>query len=184
MPFAFGVDEVGMPNDEARARLDKALEVAWHISVEKQILGKGMKVIIFLGANMPERTEKYGISSLAESAKLYLVSKGWPEDKIVMNPKGYNTMVEIMALREHLQDSTEVYSRLHFISSWMHIPRVYAICKTIFGFHARMKFHASSTPLRGRTLAYFLLREAVALPHSVCMAWRAVTASRCPVMEE
>lgn len=44
MPFAFGVGEDGLPDAEAETRLDKALEVARDISVEKFILGHSVHV--------------------------------------------------------------------------------------------------------------------------------------------
>ncbi len=168
MPFAFGVDETGMPDAEAKARLDKALEVATRI---KKL---GHPIMIFLGAGMPERTQKYGIPSLAASAKLYLVSKGWPENQIAMNPKGYSTMIETMAFREYLE-GVDGDIGLHFVTSWLHIARVYAVCQTIFWGRnsVRMEFYPAVTPFKGRTLVHFLLREAIALPRSVYMAWRA-----------
>ncbi|MDP3778462.1 MAG: ElyC/SanA/YdcF family protein [bacterium] len=178
MPFACGVDDVGMPDAEAKARLDRALEIAWclreRVSKETGLRAYDTSVMIFLGANMPECTQKYGISSLAESAKMYLVSQGWPAYRIVMNPKGYSTMVETMAFREYLQKSGYGYACLHFVTSWLHISRVYAVCRTIFGFNTPMKFYASPCAFKGRQLVHFLAREAIALPRSIFMAWRAV----------
>ncbi len=165
MPFAFGVDHTGMPNAEARARLDKALEVARDLNVTAP-------VIFFLGAGMRYRTERYGIPSLAASAKLYLVSQGWPSDQIAMKPLGFSTMTETMAFRKYLQN-VDGYSCLHFVTSWMHIVRVWMVCRTIFGSSTPMKFYASCTPLKGRALVHFLAREAIALPRSVYMAWHA-----------
>ena len=167
MPFAYGVDGTGMPDAEARARLDKALEVAIYI---KRL---GHPIMIFLGAGMPERTERYGFASLAASAKAYLEARGWPSEKIVMYPKGYSTMTEALAFYVYLEGCNRD-TCLHFVTSWLHIARVYAVCRTIFGFRRPMGFYPAVSPLKGRTLVRFLLREAIALPRSVYMAWRAV----------
>ena len=166
MPYAFGIDKNGRPDAEARARLDKA-----YASAKEKI--ERFDVIIFLGAGMSEYTQRYGVASLAMASSLYLQEWGWPEDRIVMRPIGYSTMTETRALRDYLAgckcfpDQVQV----EVASSWWHAPRVSATCMVFFGSSVRIV--QSSTEHTGKKLIIDIMREILALPRSVLMAWYA-----------
>ena len=158
MPYACGVDRAGMPDAEAKARLDKALAVA------RRKCERGLDVIIFLGAGMPERTRKYGYASSAESATVYLQDAGWPAERIVQRPKGFRTTVETFAFYQYLHELGDQEYTLEVVSSWVHIARVWMICRIVFGSSVRISISRSG--FRGKTLLEMLLREVVAIPHS------------------
>ena len=170
MPFAFGVDHDGRPDSEARARLDKALEIARGIY--------GYPVYIFLGAGMPECTMKYSVESLAASATAYLKEKGWPADRIITRALGYSTVVETCALANYLKCRVSSGDRviIKVVSSWWHTPRVWAVCRILLGWSVRV--HVSKTGHSGKALIYDMAREMLAFPRSILMAWWASGKSR------
>ena len=168
MAYACGLNREGRPDREAQARLDKALEIA----KEKR---RSFDVFIFLGAGMPERTEKYGVASLAAASASYLEEKGWPKSQIVVEPVGYNTVVETRAFRDCLRlvrlanmraDEMEV----HVVSSWVHAPRVWIVAHLLLGWSVHV--HASRTGFRAKKMWYYLAYEIAALPQSIVRAVR------------
>ena len=162
MPYAFGIDHDGKPDVEARACLDEALAIAGKKS-------RDFDIIIFLGAGMPERTKPYGAESLAASAAAYLRKKGWPAIRIVTSPVGYSTVTETCALYDYLKCCLCPRSMIiGVVSSWWHIPRVWAVCRIILG--GSVKIHVSKTGHSGKALICDILREIPALPRSIFMA--------------
>ena len=163
MPYAFGLEDNGMPDAEARARLDRALELARDIECLTS-----QNVIIFLGAGMEDRTRLKGSESLAASSKAYLESKGWSADQIRCNAFGYDTVTETLSFYGYADGSDRI---VYAVTSWWHKPRVWAVCRIIFG--RRIKVYASPSGHSGFRLVRDIVREIPALPRSVFMAWRA-----------
>ena len=164
MPYAFGVDHNGEPDAEARVRLDDALAIAM-----SKI--RDFDIMIFLGAGMSERTKPYGAESLAASAAAYLQKKGWLAKCIVTRPMGYSTLTETCALYDYIKQCScpREDMVIEVVSSWWHIPRVWTVCRIMFG--SSVKVRISQTGHSGKTLLYDILREIPALPRSALMAW-------------
>ena len=160
MPYAFGLEKDGMPDAEARARLDRALKIARDV----QCLTNS-NVIIFLGAGMEDRTRPKGSESLEASSKAYLESKGWPADQIRCNAFGYNTVTETLSFYGYAYGSERI---IYAVTSWWHEPRVWAVCRVIFG--RGIKVYASPSGHSGFMLIYDIAREILALPLSVYRA--------------
>ena len=116
LPYAYGIanDKSGLPDTEARCRCDAALEAA----------GSLPNAVVVLSAGMADRTVKLGVPHLAAASEKYLNLKGWPSAKMLINPKGKDTVTETDAALEAIGnlDSTVVAS-----TTWYHAFRVWLV---------------------------------------------------------
>ena len=161
MPYAFGLEDNGMPDAEARERLDEALKIARDLIDHLT----DSNIIIFLGAGMGDRTRPKGSESLAASSKVYLESRGWSADQIRCNAFGYNTVTETLSFYGYAEGSDRI---IYVVTSWWHWPRVWVVCRLIFG--RGIKVYASPSGHSGFMLIYDIAREILALPLSVYRA--------------
>ena len=157
MPYAFGLDHDGTPDVEAKVRLDKAL-----------FLANEKKGNIFLGAGMYKYAARRGAISLSYSAYQYLIGRGMGKEKIKDYADGYNTMTETLAFWQYLGLRNQRDAIVEVATSWWHVPRVWAVCRIIFG--RSIKVHAVQSMHSGPNLVYDMVREIAAFPRSVFMA--------------
>lgn len=103
--FAYGQLDDGSIDDQTTSRCNQVLKL-----YKKRLLKK-----IFITAS----AAKNGIS-LATSMRNYLLDSGVHTFDIVIDPRGENTTGEIDVFLSHVPSR----SRVIFISSWYHIPRI------------------------------------------------------------
>lgn len=102
----------------------------------------------------------YSIPQLTETTIAYLQKRGWPQNQLVVNPKGYNSLTEAEAAIEILNqhDAREVV----VATSWYHVLRVWMIWK--LKFRGKVAFSVSwetASPIGS------LLREVAGIPKSL-----------------
>lgn len=107
----------------ARKRCDKALEVARRYE----------NVIFVLGAGISAVGLRRHHASLADEMAKYFESKGWPRERIITNPLGYDTVSETAAAIEAIELSSKEPAAIIAVTSWYHVPRVFAIWRWGFG---------------------------------------------------
>ena len=161
MPYAFKLNDDGTPDAEAKVRLDDAAAIV------NQRNG-----VIFLGAGMENYAKTKGANSLSESAHRYLITKGLSEHRIAIRVEGFNTVTETRAFRTFLSLHASDNHVCEVVTSWWHVPRVWLVCRIIFG--KAIKVHGTSSAHFGFQLVYDIAREMVVLPYSVCMAVNSV----------
>ena len=160
MPYAFGLDKDGASDTEARARLDKALEI---VRNQSPLIAPS----IFLGAGMEKYAKAHGISSLSHAGAWYLRTRGWSRHQVAMDARGRDTVTEALVLYAYFKE-VEKSVIIEVTTSWWHVPRVWAVCRIIFD--RPIKVHATRSTHSGFRLLYDIVREAVALPRSVFIA--------------
>ena len=160
MPYAFGLDKDGTPDAEARARMDKALAIV----SDKSYLDAPS---IFLGAGMQECAQSRGAISLSDSGVKYLEMRGLSKHRIGVDARGWNTVTETYALYGYFKD-VERNVIIEAATSWWHVPRVWAVCRIIFG--RPIKVHATRSAHSSFRLLYDIMREVIAFPRSALMA--------------
>ncbi len=156
MPFAYGVDGGQIPDAEGRSRCDAAFVAACHIS----------RAMFVLGAGLQSYTMRFGVASLADAAANYLKMKGWPENRIIMNPEGHNTVTEVLAVRSILGNAG--IGKIILVSSWWHIPRIRVIAKALL--HCECEFIAARSTHGHLRVGYYVLRECAAVVRSYAHA--------------
>lgn len=85
----------------------------------------------------------YKIPNLAETTVSYL-SKRWPREKLLHNPKGYTTWTETEAIIEELKKRGTKSAVV--VTSWYHMPRtwlIWQILKKRMELECKIKFHSS-----------------------------------------
>ena len=157
MPYAFGLNDDGTVDTETKVRLDQALCAA-----------NEKKGNIFLGAGMYKYAQKKGAISLSYSAYQYLIEKGVSKDKIKDYADGYNTMTETLAFWQYVSLHDQRDAIIEAATSWWHVPRVWAVCRIIFG--RSIKVHAVRSTHSSLNIVYDMVREIAAFSRSVFIA--------------
>jgi hypothetical protein len=114
----------GMLCPDARGRCDAAIKVA------REKAG-----MIVIGTGSPSRETDLRFS---EAMVNYLtIIKGWPEDRIIVNPRGWSTVYETEAAYEAIKQAVGAGDcddcKIIAVSAWYHIPRVWFIWAIGFG---------------------------------------------------
>lgn len=157
MPYAFHLNNNGTPDLEARARLDEAVRIA-----RSKNFGT-----IFLGAGMQDYARKRGAASLSFAAWRYLRTKGWPPQQKFIWDTGHNTVTETLAFYSFLRQSHHRIE-IETVTSWWHKPRVWLVCRIIFG--RPITVHSTRSTLSLPHLCFCIARETAALPVSAFRA--------------
>lgn len=153
VPYAFGVDENGLPDAEGKRRCLGALA----------LVGKFPDVVIVLGAGMPEKLTGKPVQTLAGSASWFLQQQGLSILHMLLNPKGRSTARETAAAYEVIPPISR-HSVVFGVTSWWHGPRVWLCGRIIFGRNFRVK--GVGTTHHGMVLARDIVHEIVAMPKS------------------
>lgn len=100
------------------------------------------------------------IPKLSETTVIWLKEKGWPEARLILNPKGHNSLGEAEAAIEvlHRHHANEVIIAM----SWYHIPRVWMIWQLKFS--GKVTF---SVAWKMETPIGSLIREFVGIPKTL-----------------
>lgn len=161
MPLAYGA-KLGLPDSEAQVRCRPLVNLARVLRKEKA------PYFFVLGAGMPRKTEPHA-RSLAHAMLRYLLEEGFSKEQIVMNPRGYNTVTEICAVKEVLQHFPS--GRIIAATSPWHAKRT----TQVFSILLPDCFHYCITPgtttLTGKTLRHAIWRERVGFLISYTEAW-------------
>ncbi len=160
--YARGLQADGSPCPEGKMRCDLGLKIAQGIPDS----------IIVLGAGIPEYAQRNGASSLSESMAVYLVNNGWSLEKILINPKGYETVGETSAVIEAIDDFDEG-GPIIAVSSWYHVFRIWIIW-LIFGALVQTK----SVKHRIGVLTFLKSIAAVFYSSWIAMNWNEKMAAR------
>ncbi len=156
VPYAYGLDrdKSGLPDAEARDRCDVAFRVAYSLS----------NATIVLSAGMPGYCQRLGSPHLAAASQKYLLLKGWPEEKILTNPKGKDTVTETEATMEVIGNSRN--ASVMATTTWYHAFRVWLVW-LISGKMVRLRVSRYMARRTG------IFREMLAIPKSIVQAlWR------------
>ena len=160
--YARGLKSDGSVCDEGRLRCDLGLEMAKAIP----------NSFIVLGAGIPEYAELNYVSSLAEAMAIYFANNGWPREKILINPKGYETVGETIAAYEAIKKSGK--GPITVVSSWYHVFRIWLIWIFRFGIFVKVR------NVKHKVDISTLVKSVIAVFYSSCIAiiWNDRVASR------
>ena len=124
IPYAAGFGRgKSFIDSTARKRCDKALEVAHRYDGAIFVLGAGISAV---GLRRHH-------ASLADEMAKYLESNGWPREKIITNPLGYDTVGETAAAIEAIELSGRGEHTAIAVTSWYHALRVFLVWQWGFG---------------------------------------------------
>lgn len=101
----------------------------------------------------------YSIPGLTETTIAWLNEKGWPAERLIVNPKGHNSLGEAEAVIEVLNQHGA--KEIVIATSWYHLPRVWMIFRLLFD--GRFSFSvawATAAPIGS------LFREILGIPKS------------------
>jgi len=101
----------GAPCPDARGRLRKAMKIA------RETDGT---IVIGVGSFPGKQTFEF-----SEASARYLNEQGWPSERILVNPAGWNTINESIAAYEAIKKAGG--GKIVVVSTWYHILRVWLI---------------------------------------------------------
>lgn len=152
IPYAGGINNDGGVDEETKRRCDYALIIA----------KEEIDAVIVLGSGLQELAQMRNVNSFAAAMENYLIEKGWPQEKIVSNAQGYETVGETAAALELVNGLGG--GKIIAVSTWDHLPRIWLIW--FFGFGRLIKLQAVWHPITLRNW----LRDILAIPFSLTLA--------------
>src|ERR1700722_16189900 len=125
-----------MPCPDARGRCDAAIKVACK---------KNGTIVLGVGLRPGDKELLF-----SEAMMKYLTSKGWPKEKIIVNPAGWSTVYETKAMYEAIKKAGD--GKIIAVSAWYHIIRVWLIwaivCKRFVGLRVSWRTYPWTNPFR------------------------------------
>lgn len=144
VPYACGFDQDDLPDRIGKLRCDAALKIAQKIP----------DAVILLGAAMPEYSRSKSVT-LASAMARYLMTKGWPREKIFINAKGYEMVSETVAIGELIE--TLGPGKIIIVNSWHHVPRIKLVWRILFGKGVKSRAVGHKVKLSVSTIIKFAL---------------------------
>ncbi len=102
----------------------------------------------------------YSIPRLTETTIAYLKESGWPQEKLILNPKGYNSLTETEAAIEVLDKHQT--KEVVVATSWYHVPRIWLIWQ--LKYKSNVKFSVAWQTARP---IWSILYEFLAIPKNI-----------------
>lgn len=114
--YGGAINEEGRLNPDSVSRCEAAVRSAQKSEESKIIFGVG-----------------HSIPGLHDATIAWLRDKGWPPERLIVNPKAHNSLGEAEAAIEVL--AQYAFPEVIIATSWCHIPRVWLIWQLLYRGH-------------------------------------------------